>query len=1188
MSNNFTVEILPQPLFEIELTGRGPQGLQGPKGDTGATGPSGPAGPQGPQGEKGDPALTFAVGTVTGLTADEQPTVVNSGTDQDIVLDFGLPRGLTGPAGRGVDVGSIIQSLSKTAPDGFVHTWGQDIRKADNPDLYQAVLSGQLPSINSSNGGAATIHAPNGIFTQEANKVEIRSDVVAELAAIGGVVSWNGIYNPKPATATFANFSQNQEIQLMLFSQGGLNEAHYRYVIGPYSGKLAEAPTNPAANTLYFNTTDKTYYIYENGDWNQYGANGVGYIHLGTFLVTGNPTTATWASGVTYVPPQISSTALSQYDQQLNANNGNCGYFGIDTDEESVRVPTMQNVVLKEDDSNVGKYTLKQLGQGTDTLESISTYFYVCIDKYTAMERGPVFTPSISSDGTLSWTNNGGLVNPDPVNIKGPKGDTALSVEVGQTETLPGGVGAYVVNHGTNEDIILDFGIPRGDPGTGIEIGDVFYCPLGIDETKNTRRYLNGQVITKAQFPKFYEKLTNSVGWALKPSGLSLGKSSIPDSAVDDNFNVDFSKVTGSGFLYDNKIPQYIASGSVGLRIKTGVVDGNIQTIIKPNVNNDYTTQPLGISIYIDTDNKLTCTYRATSGSSLYTVKSSVEIEPNTEYDIGLLTQSGETTLSYTIGESITPYETLTLTGLTQLEFLYQNRIGYGVAQVPDPEEPGTTVTKAVPFKGTIVSEFYQVDSTSPTELYYNGVDYTYGPTLKPNLVCTEAEWQAEEQSSALGQCGKFVIDDTAETIRLPKIVNIEGVFDETTSGRLAKAGLPNITGKFRGPALNTSTSDDTADGCFRNEAIGQAYQGLSGNDIKLINMDASRSSSVYGQSDTVQVEAVQYPWCIQVAVDNNESEDVINDYTVVSPYSFGMSVYAATTFNNPCWLISNGQWNAKAGYPDFYDYLLAIKNGEPIYDKSFLGDVKYSTETYTDYDFVLNTTTSTFRLPLKNGQEGMFSSPVVGTGMTLGLTNGTENGGLQLNNVNNSYLLTVISGSYGSNVGENSTTSGITPNKTVGITTDSEKSGLVTSPENATVPEGMALYYYCGNALENVDIVNVGRIQEGLASKVDVLNTQWATNACAPNYNAGINIAASGYTVPANGVISVSFNIANATAYLYINNVEVAKGASYSTQYYSNISGEYIVTKGDIVTWTVSAAVTPEKIIFFPMKGSV
>ena len=38
-----------------------------------------------------------------------------------------------------------------------------------------------------------------------------------------------------------------------------------------------------------------------------------------------------------------------------------------------------------------------------------------------------VYTPSISSDGVLSWTNNGDLPNPSPVNIKGPQGETGAT-----------------------------------------------------------------------------------------------------------------------------------------------------------------------------------------------------------------------------------------------------------------------------------------------------------------------------------------------------------------------------------------------------------------------------------------------------------------------------------------------------------------------------------------------------------------------------------------------------------------------------------------------------------------------------------------------------------------------------------------------------------------------------------------
>lgn len=40
---------------------------------------------------------------------------------------------------------------------------------------------------------------------------------------------------------------------------------------------------------------------------------------------------------------------------------------------------------------------------------------------------GTTFIPSVSSEGVISWTNDGELENPSPVNIKGPKGDTGAA-----------------------------------------------------------------------------------------------------------------------------------------------------------------------------------------------------------------------------------------------------------------------------------------------------------------------------------------------------------------------------------------------------------------------------------------------------------------------------------------------------------------------------------------------------------------------------------------------------------------------------------------------------------------------------------------------------------------------------------------------------------------------------------------
>lgn len=50
---------------------------------------------------------------------------------------------------------------------------------------------------------------------------------------------------------------------------------------------------------------------------------------------------------------------------------------------------------------------------------------------------GATFTPAVSEDGELSWTNDKGLNNPEPVNIKGPAGKTAYeyAVEGGYEDT---------------------------------------------------------------------------------------------------------------------------------------------------------------------------------------------------------------------------------------------------------------------------------------------------------------------------------------------------------------------------------------------------------------------------------------------------------------------------------------------------------------------------------------------------------------------------------------------------------------------------------------------------------------------------------------------------------------------------------------------------------------------------------
>lgn len=122
------------------------------------------------------------------------------------------------------------------------------------------------------------------------------------------------------------------------------------------------------------------------------------------------------------------------------------------------------------------------------------------------------------------------------------------------------------------------------------------------------------------------------------------------------------------------------------------------------------------------------------------------------------------------------------------------------------------------------------------------------------NLTCTQAQFDADVTRT--GNCGKFVIDTTNNTIRLPKITRfIQGLTNLTDIGTSLSAGLPNITG-------NLSTRSNTSNtGAFTTKTLATSIDG--GSTTLGTAFDASRSNPIYGNSDTVQPEATQYPYYI-------------------------------------------------------------------------------------------------------------------------------------------------------------------------------------------------------------------------------------------------------------------------------------------------------------------------------------
>lgn len=79
---------------------------------------------------------------------------------------------------------------------------------------------------------------------------------------------------------------------------------------------------------------------------------------------------------------------------------------------------------------------------------------------------GPVFTPSVSAAGVISWTNNGGLPNPTSRNITGPQGVSITGTEKVSGTGAPGSTDTYNVNL-SNGSVGGTFTVYNGSDGQG-------------------------------------------------------------------------------------------------------------------------------------------------------------------------------------------------------------------------------------------------------------------------------------------------------------------------------------------------------------------------------------------------------------------------------------------------------------------------------------------------------------------------------------------------------------------------------------------------------------------------------------------------------------------------------------------------------------------------------------------------
>jgi hypothetical protein len=134
-----------------------------------------------------------------------------------------------------------------------------------------------------------------------------------------------------------------------------------------------------------------------------------------------------------------------------------------------------------------------------------------------------------------------------------------------------------------------------------------------------------------------------------------------------------------------------------------------------------------------------------------------------------------------------------------------------------------------------------------------------------PTASCwiSEADWQTSV--STYGECGKFVVDTVNNTVRLPKLTSfIQATSTASELGSLTEAGVPNITAGLINHNDINYVYGASANGDWT--GYNTSINGASDNGtITKSTFDASRSSPVYGKSNTVQPQSIKYYYYIVV-----------------------------------------------------------------------------------------------------------------------------------------------------------------------------------------------------------------------------------------------------------------------------------------------------------------------------------
>ena len=279
-------------------------------------------------------------------------------------------------------------------------------------------------------------------------------------------------------------------------------------------------------------------------------------------------------------------------------------------------------------------------------------------------ENVNVFIPSVSAAGVLSWTNRAGLDNPASVNIKGAKGDKgdtgaqgiqgvkgdkgdkgdtgaqglqgvkgdkgdkgdtgaqglkgdkgdtgatgapgdAATIRIGNVYTGTPGTNASVSNSGTSTNAVLDFTIPRGNPGAdgGVTVDEVLNA-TSLNPVANKTVYAALQEkVTAEEIANTYAKKSDVVALMSTKLGVTATAYAATRDGAGNNIVDTYAKKTDiTNITVDAELSSTSTNPVQNKAVKTAIdtVTASIPTKVSAFINDaGYLTQHQSLDDYV-------------------------------------------------------------------------------------------------------------------------------------------------------------------------------------------------------------------------------------------------------------------------------------------------------------------------------------------------------------------------------------------------------------------------------------------------------------------------------------------------------------------------------------------------------------------------------------------------------------